>query len=71
MTAVLRCLLDSHDEPEGSEVRLLTCLRKLDPLPTPQAEKNFLDAAAAEFWKGMVKESSNHFLLTHFELFLI
>ncbi|KAJ2998551.1 hypothetical protein HDV02_004455 [Globomyces sp. JEL0801] len=47
--AVLRSLLDDQNA-EG--VDPLLGLRKLDPLPTLKTERRFLEAAAAEFFKG-------------------
>lgn len=55
VSAVLRALLDDNDEPDGNEGQPLLGLRKLDPLPTPEAESRFLSMAADEFWKGMYK----------------
>ncbi|KAJ3389829.1 hypothetical protein HDU92_000851 [Lobulomyces angularis] len=52
VSSVLRALLDDNDEPDGNEGAPLLGLRKLDPLPTPAAEKRFLEAASSEFWKG-------------------
>ncbi|KAI9361183.1 Chs5p-Arf1p-binding proteins-domain-containing protein, partial [Zopfochytrium polystomum] len=52
VSAILRAILDDNDEPDGNDGRPLLGLRKLDPLPTLSVEKRFLDAAAAEFWKG-------------------
>jgi hypothetical protein len=53
VSATLRAILDDNDEPDGNEGKPLLGLRKLDPLPTPQAEKRFLAMAADEFWKCM------------------
>ncbi|KAI9202649.1 Chs5p-Arf1p-binding proteins-domain-containing protein [Polychytrium aggregatum] len=52
VSAVLRSILDDNDEPDGNDGQPLLGLRKLDPLPTQSAEKRFLDAAKAEFWKA-------------------
>ncbi|KAJ3227800.1 hypothetical protein HK099_000054 [Clydaea vesicula] len=52
VSSVLRALLDDNDEPDGNEGAPLLGLRKLDPLPTPAAEKRFLEAASSEFWKA-------------------
>lgn len=54
VSAVLRAFLDDNDEPDGNEGRPLLGLRKLDPIPSPQAEKRFLELAAQEFWKGLL-----------------
>ncbi|KAJ3225880.1 hypothetical protein HDU81_007605 [Chytriomyces hyalinus] len=52
VSAVLRSLLDDNDEPDGNDGNPILGLRKMDPLDTLGAEKRFLEAAAAEFWKG-------------------
>ncbi|KAI8611981.1 Chs5p-Arf1p-binding proteins-domain-containing protein [Chytriomyces sp. MP71] len=52
VSAVLRAILDDNDEPDGNDGNPILGLRKLDPLDTLNAEKRFLEAAAAEFWKG-------------------
>ncbi|KAJ3281637.1 hypothetical protein HK104_011356 [Borealophlyctis nickersoniae] len=52
VSAVLRAILDDNDEPDGNDGQPLLGLRKLDPIPTLAAEKKFLEAAQAEFWKG-------------------
>ncbi|KAH6574808.1 hypothetical protein BASA50_006830 [Batrachochytrium salamandrivorans] len=52
VSAVLRAILDDNDEPDGNDGHPLLGLRKIDPLPTLGTERRFLEAAAAEFWKG-------------------
>jgi hypothetical protein len=51
VSAVLRAIHDDQNKP-GSQP--LLGLRKLDPLPTIKSERRFLDAASAEFFKGMM-----------------
>jgi hypothetical protein len=53
VSATLRAILDDNDEPDGNEGKPLLGLRKIDPLPTPQAEERFLAMATDEFWKGL------------------
>jgi hypothetical protein len=50
VSAVLRAI--HHDENRPGQEPLLG-LRKLDPLPTIKSETRFLEAAAAEFFKGL------------------
>ncbi|KAI8805086.1 Chs5p-Arf1p-binding proteins-domain-containing protein [Cladochytrium replicatum] len=52
VSAVLRSILDDNDEPDGNDGQPLLGLRKMDPLPTPQIEARFLEAARDQFWKG-------------------
>ncbi|KAJ3077731.1 hypothetical protein HK102_005007, partial [Quaeritorhiza haematococci] len=52
VSAVLRAILDDNDEADGNDGQPLLGLRKLDPLPTPAAERRFLEMAKGEFWKG-------------------
>ncbi|KAJ3312987.1 hypothetical protein HDV04_002469 [Boothiomyces sp. JEL0838] len=49
VSAVLRAI---HDDQMEEGVEPLLGLRKLDPLPTIKLEKRFLEAAAAEYFKG-------------------
>ncbi|KAJ3346366.1 hypothetical protein HDU83_003141 [Entophlyctis luteolus] len=54
VSAVLRAILDDNDEPDGNDGSPILGLRKMDPLDTKSAEKRFLEAAASEFWKGLL-----------------
>jgi hypothetical protein len=49
VSAVLRAILDDQNKPG---VQPLLGLRKLNPLPTLKSEARFLEAAAADFFKG-------------------
>ena len=50
---MVRAIMDDNDEADGNDGNPLMGLRKLDPLPTLSIEKKFLEAAQAEFWKGV------------------
>lgn len=59
VSGIVRALLDDNEEADGNDGKPLLGLRKLDPLPTLNVEKRFLEAAAEEFWKG----KTSYFLL--------
>jgi Chs5-Arf1p-binding protein BUD7/BCH1 len=55
VSGIIRAILDDQNKPG---IPPLLGLRKLDPLPTIKSEKRFLEAAAAEFFKGWQLGSS-------------